>query len=265
MLRVELTTQLLRIRTFVVLVCLAAVPVVAALANSPDARHRDGHRTGLFGASTYSALNHAMASMAFVEPLLMPILVALPAAAIASSDREWGTLRYLYLAPVSRGRLLAGKLGALAVFTALATVCVLVAGVLAGLAVYGWHPFHVVGAPNLTGGRTVGRVLAASGYCLLCMLSIATVAFALGLLLPRGVEALGTAVGFVIGASLFNGSHALTAAQKVLPVHYWQNWTGLFDPAGTARLGAGVLVQAATIVLAAGTAVLVLLRRDPAA
>ncbi|MGW1916866.1 ABC transporter permease [Streptomyces sp. NPDC002076] len=265
MLRVELTTQLLRIRTLVVLACLAAVPVLSGFSYASEAGHRNGRQTGLFGASPYSALNHAMASMAFIEPLLLPIMVALPAAAIASSDREWGTLRYLYVAPVSRARLLAAKLGALAVVTSIATLCVLTAGLLAGVAIYGWHPFHIIGAPNLTGGETATRVLLATGYCLLCMLSIATIAFALGLLLPRGIEALGTTVAFLIAASLFNGSRTLHALQAVLPVHYWRNWTHLFDPAGTAGLGTGIVVQIAAIVLATCVAVLVLLRRDPAA
>ncbi|MGW2649716.1 ABC transporter permease [Streptomyces sp. NPDC001393] len=265
MLRVELTTQLLRIRTLVVLACLAAVPVMAGLSFASDAGHRNGRQTGLFGASPYSALNHAMASMAFIEPLLLPIMVALPAAAIASSDREWGTLRYLYVAPVSRARLLAAKLGALTVLTVMATLCVLTAGLLVGLAVFGWHPFHVVGAPNLTGGETAARVLLATGYCLLCMLSIATIAFALGLLLPRGIEALGAAVAFVIAGSLFNGSRTLHVVQVALPMHYWQDWNHLFDSTGNAHLGTGIVVQIATSALATCAAALVLLRRDPAA
>lgn len=265
MLRVELTTQLLRVRTLAVLACLAAVPVMAGFSYASEAGHRNGRQTGLFGASPYSALNHTMASMAFIEPLLLPIMVALPAAAIASSDREWGILRYLYVAPVSRTRLLAAKLGALAVLTALAVLCVLTAGLLAGLAVFGWHPFHIIGAPNLTGGETATRVLSATGYCLLCMLSIATIAFALGLLLPRGIEALGATVAFVIAAGIFDGTHTLRSVQAVLPMHYWQNWVQLFDPSATADLGTGIAVQTVTIVLATCTAALVLVRRDPAA
>lgn len=265
MLRVELTTQLLRIRTLVVLACLAAVPVLSGFSYASQAGHRNGRQTGLFGASPYSALNHAMASMAFIEPLLLPIMVALPAAAIASSDREWGTLRYLYVAPVNRARLLAAKLGVLAVWTAIATLCVLAAGLLAGVAIYGWHPFHIVGAPNLTGGETATRVLSATVYCLLCMLSIATTAFVLGLLLPRGLEALGTTVALVIAAGILNGTHDLHAVQVVLPMHYWRDWTHLFDPSGTAHLGTGIVVQIAAIVVATCAAVLVLHRRDPAA
>jgi ABC-2 type transport system permease protein len=69
----------------------------------------------------------------------------------------------------------------------------------------------------------------------------------------------------VIAASLLNGAHALSAVQKVLPVHYWQDWTQLFASSGTAHLGTGIVVQIATIVVATCAAALVLLRRDPAA
>ncbi|HEX6932608.1 MAG TPA: ABC transporter permease subunit [Streptosporangiaceae bacterium] len=265
MLRAELTTQLLRVRTLIALACLAAVPVAAGLATAPHAGGRNGRQGGLFGASTYSALNHTMASLEFIAPLLLPVAVALLACAIGSADREWGTLRYLYVAPVSRARLLAGKLGAVAVATTVATLCVLVAAMATGLALFGWHPFRILGAPSLTTASAVARVLLASGYTLLCMLSIAALAFALGLLLPRGAEALAVAVAFVVAASILDGQSALHWLTALLPVHYWQSWTHLFDPTGNAQLGAGLAAQVATIVLATGVAVLVLWRRDPAA
>jgi len=264
-LRIELTTQLLRLRTFLAFAGLAGVPVLAALATAGEAGHRHGDQGGLFGASPYSALNHTMASLEFIAPLLLPIVVALLAAGIASADRDWGTLRYLYIAPVSRSRLLAGKLGALTVTTVAATACVLAGGLLSGLVVFGWHPFHIIDGPNLSTGTAIARILEASGYTGLCMVSIAAIAFALGILLPRGVEALGAAIAFVVGASILNAQPSLHAVAVILPVHYWQNWTTLFDPPGTAQLGVGVVGQLATIAVAVGVASLVLMRRDPAA
>ncbi|MFI5911710.1 ABC transporter permease subunit [Dactylosporangium sp. NPDC051541] len=270
MLRVELTTQLLRLRTLIALGGLAALPVVAALATASSAGHRLHGQDGLFGAAPYSALNHAMASLEFVGPLLLPIVVALLGAAIGSADRDWGILRYLYVAPITRSRLLAGKLAAVVVATAAAVAAVVAAGVLAGLAVFGWHPFHVLGAANLSTAAALGRILAATGYLTLCMLSIAAIAFALGLLLPRGAEAVAAAIAFVVVASILNGQatprtglpHAVAVA---LPVHYWQDWTALFTPGAAAHLGPGVAVQAATVSVAAAAAVLVLRQRDPAA
>src|SRR4051812_8709859 len=103
-LRFELTTQLMRLRSLLALAGLAGVPVAAALSFKSSAGHQNGTQGGLFGASPYSALNHAMASLEFIGPLLLPIVVALLASAIASADRDWGILRYLYVSPVTRAR-----------------------------------------------------------------------------------------------------------------------------------------------------------------
>ncbi|SHN35930.1 hypothetical protein [Actinacidiphila paucisporea] len=85
------------------------------------------------------------------------------------------------------------------------------------------------------------------------------------MLLPRGAEALGVSVAFVIAASLLDGTHTLSVVQKALPVHYWQNWTNLVDSSDPAHLTSGIVAQIATIALAGGVALLVLCRRDPAA
>ncbi len=206
-----------------------------------------------------------MASLEFVGPLLLPIIVALLAASIASADRDWGILRYLYVAPVTRARLLGAQLAAAAIASAIAVACTLSAGLIAGLAVFGWHPFHIIGAANLTPGEAFGRSVAASGYVLGCMFAMAAIAFTLGLLLPRGAEAVAAAVGFVVVASILNGQSALHAVAVILPVHYWQDWTGLFAAAPATHLGPGLAVQTAWIACCVAISVLVLRHRDPAA
>src|SRR5262249_20238133 len=135
----------------------------------------------------------------------------------------------------------------------------------AGLVTFGWHPFHIIGAPNLTTGATAARVLEATGYTLLCMVAMAAIAFTLGLLLPRGAEALAAAVGFVVIASILTGQGTLHALAVILPVHYWQNWTGLFDPAGASGMRLGIVDQVATIVVCSTASWAFLRRRDPAA
>jgi ABC-2 type transport system permease protein len=51
----------------------------------------------------------------------------------------------------------------------------------------------------------------------------------------------------------------------ILPVHYWQNWTGLFDPAGATGMGLGVVDQVATITACTTACWVLLRRRHPAA
>ncbi len=264
MLRVELTQQLLRLRTMIALVCLAAVPVIAGLTTASSAGRRNGSQGGLFGASTFSALNHAAASLEFIGPLLLPIVVALLASAIGAADRDWGTLRYLYVQPVNVRRLITGKLLALVVSCLAATGCVLAGGLLTGLALFGWHRFHLIGAANLSSGTGILRFLEASGYTAVCMMSIAAIAFALAVALPNTIEALAVSIAFVVVASILNGQQSLHALNTVLPVHYWQNWTHLFD-SSPAHLGPGLLDQLATILVAVAIACTIQARRDPAA
>jgi ABC-2 type transport system permease protein len=261
MTRVELVKQLLRVRTLLALAGLVAVPVLFALTTNSTAGHRNGTQTGLNGALSFSALNLAAAGLQFIAPLLLALVVAMLGSALGAADRGWGTLRYLYVQPVSRVRLLIGKWSALVVCCALATAVALVAALVVGLVTFGWHPFHRIGASNLSVGTALERLLEAGGYVAACMLSIGTIALTLGLLLPGPAEALGASVALVVIAHILDGRGSFDVA---LPVHYWQRWTHLFD--GTsAGLGGGLVVQGAAIAIALAVAWTILNRRDPAA
>jgi len=263
-LRVELVKQLLRARSIAALAALAAVPIIAGLATASHAGGRNGNQQGLYGAAPFSALNHAAASLQFVAPLLLALVVALLGSALGAADRDWGTLRYLYVQPVNQRRLLVGKWSALAVWCVLTTACVLLAGLVTGLAIFGWHPFQRLGHTSLSNGAAGVRLLEAGGYVTVCMLSIGTIALALGLLLPGPAEALGVSLAVVVVATILDGQPSLHWLTLALPVHYWQRWTPLLEGGG-ADLAAGLAVQLTVIVIALSACWTVLARRDPAA
>jgi ABC-2 type transport system permease protein len=264
MLRVELTKHVLRIRTALALLMLAAVPIIAGLATASDAGGPNGTQDGLYGAAPFSALNHAAASLEFTAPLLLALGVALLGSMLGASDRAWGTLRYLYVRPVGVRRLLLAKWGALAVWCALATACVTAAGLIVGVIVFGWHPFHRIDAAPLSVGAAAARLLAASAYVAVCMASIGTIALGLGLLLPGPGEALGASVAFVVVAQIIDGQGSLSPISTLLPVHYWQRWTHLLE-GGTAGLPLGLVVQAIWITAIGIGASALVARRNPAA
>lgn len=256
MLRVELTTQLRRVRSVVLLGVLVAVPVLAAATEA-----------GGRGAGTFSALNFAEAGLNFMDPVLFGLLVAVMGSILGGSDRDWGTRRYLYVRPVSLRRVITGKWWALVVCSTLVVATFLVATLLTGLVVFGWHPYHRGGAGDLSATTAAWAVLGAGAYVGICLLSLGSIALALGLLLPRPVEALGISTAFLIGSALIEQVRPLHAVAVVLPVHYWMRWTQLFQGggAGSSGLFVGLAVQAATIAVALAGALILLRRRDPAA
>lgn len=257
MLRIELETQLLRVRSLVLFGVLVALPILAAATGAGG-----GH-----GPATFSALNFAESGLNFMDPVLFGLIVAVFGSIIGGADREWGTLRYLYVRPVSRRRLMTGKGGALVVCSALVVVAFLVAALASGVASFGWHAYHRTGAGDLSAASATWAVLGAGGYVAICLLSLGSIALALGLLMPRSVEALGVSVGFLIGSVILDSVRSLHGIAVILPVHYWMRWTQLFQgrSGSGSGLALGLAVQLATTAVALGGAYAILSRRDPAA
>ena len=141
MLHVELATQLRRVRSLILFGFLVGVPILGGATQASKAGGRGG-------AATFSALNFTESGLNFMDPVLFGLVVAVFGSILGGTDREWGTLRYLYVRPVSRRRLMAGKWWALVVCSALVIATFLVVTLLTGVAVFGWHPFHRSGTSD---------------------------------------------------------------------------------------------------------------------
>jgi ABC-2 type transport system permease protein len=197
-------------------------------------------------------------------PLLFGLVVAVFGAILGGADREWGTLRYRYVQPVSRGRLMTGKWWALVICSALAMATFLAVALLTWIMFFGWHPYHRSGSSDLPTASATWAVLGAAGYVTVCLLSVGSIALALGLLLPRSVEALGITVAFLIGSAVLDNVPAVHDIILLLPVHYWMLWTQLFGGNG-GQLLPGLAAQVSAIAVALAAGYLLLARQDPAA
>lgn len=170
----------------------------------------------------------------------------------------------LYVQPVSPRRLILGKWSGLSVCAALAVSLILISGVAAGLAIFGWHSFHRFGAPSLSPGAAAVRLLAGAGYLTVCVLSIGAIALFLGTLLPGPAEALGASVAFVGVATILNGKDWVHWISLALPMHYWPRWTQLLE-GGQQSLLTGMLAQTIAIAIGLSATWIIAIRRDPSA
>lgn len=57
-------------------------------------------RQGGGAAATFSALNFTESGLNFMDPVLFGLVVAVFGSILGGADRDWGTLRYLYVRPV---------------------------------------------------------------------------------------------------------------------------------------------------------------------
>ena len=230
MIAVEVARQVRRRRTFLCFVFLVGLPVIAAVAN----RSRNPSRTAeigtraLFEVSTASAINHALAALAFMSPFLLVIVVSFFAGDSVSGEAAWGTLRYLLIRPVARGRLLASKLAVAFALALVATAAIAVSGLVSGTVAFGWDGVVTPFGPTMSVDESLLRLGFAALALTWSLASVITFAFLLSVVTDSPAAAITGGFGLMIVSTILDGLSSLDFLHPGLPTHYWGAWSRLF-------------------------------------
>src|SRR4051812_41946868 len=182
MMRVELAKLFRRPRTWLTILMLNALPtLVAVLVSITGISAPPGEGPAFLSAVLTNGSLFAVAALAIVLPLFLPVAVAVVAGDTVAGEAAAGTLRYLLIRPVGRTRLLVAKLVSVFAFVLTAVVVVSGTGYLVGRALLGDQPLSAVAATSvsgtsLTSGQIAGRTVLAIGYVAFSMLGVAAVA-----------------------------------------------------------------------------------------
>ncbi len=253
MIGVELRKQVWRLRTYLALGLMAAIPIIITLATrlgGPPHSERNQTQQGLFLLVTRSGINLPIAALVLMTGFLLPVVVAVFAGGAIAEEANWGTLRYLLVRPVSRSRLLANKLAVTAMLAVVATLVIVVVGLIGGVAAFGWHPVVIPVAnggllvATLSPGEAFGRLVASTFYVAWCMAGVLCFAFMLSTITDAALGAVFGGIGFTIVSGILDAIPPLKTSRNFLPTHYFQSWNGLFQqPVATGDVWRGILIQ----------------------
>ncbi len=253
MIRVEFRKQLWRVRTYLALGLMVAIPLIIAVAFKLGGGPHERGEVNLFSLATRSGLNMPLAALLSVNSFLLPVVVSLFAGGAVAEEASWGTLRYLLLRPVSRRRLLATKLAVVAVFAIIATVLVAATGLAGGIAAFGWHPVVVpsvtaaltpTSLTTLAQGEALSRLVVATFCVAWSMAAVVAFAFMLSTMTDAALGAVSGGIGLTIVSEILDAIPPLKTLRNFLPTHYWQAWNGLFQhPVATGEMIRGALLQ----------------------
>jgi ABC-2 type transport system permease protein len=154
---IELRKQLGRPRTYLTYGALAAFSVALTVALQLTGASQS-ERVGdipLYLVPGTSGLTVSVIALASTMKFFLPLAVAIFAGECVAGEASWGSLRYVLVRPVSRGRFLGSKLLVAALFSVVAVALVPLAALAAGTAVFGWHPLTVVDGSASTLAHTV--------------------------------------------------------------------------------------------------------------
>src|SRR6476469_6875261 len=198
LLRSELRLIAGRRRNQMGLLVLAAVPVLIAVAvriSSP----REGRGPDFLSSITSNGLFVPLAALGVELGLFLPL--AMLAGDSVAGEANLGTLRYLLTVPVGRTRLLVTKYVSLMIGALWGVAVVVLAGSVAGIALFGTGPMLTLSGTEIPFGSAVWRVVLVSLY------------------IAAGLAALG-AVGLFI-STLTEQPLAATVALMIFTILSW--------------------------------------------
>jgi ABC-2 type transport system permease protein len=263
MIAIELRKLFRRPRTWLTIALLDLLPtIVAILLAVTHVGPRPGEGPAFLSAVLANGSLFAVAALAIVLPLFLPVAVAVIAGDAVAGEAQQGTLRYLLIRPVGRTRLLVAKLVATFAFVAVAVVIVSGTGYIVGRLLLGHSSQAALAAAvtsvsgsSLTPGQIVWRTVITIGYVAFSMLSVAAMALFLSTLTDSPLSASIGALAFLIGSSLLLTLGAARALIPYLPTRYWLSFIDLFrDPILWRNVERGVALQAVYVLVLLGAA-----------
>jgi ABC-2 type transport system permease protein len=266
--RTEFTKAARRTRTLIVGLLLVGLPTLIVIAINARGNHVDRADSGdqLFLLAQQSGLLVPAAVLSAMSGFLLVVIAGTFAGDSVAGDAGWGNLRYLLMRPVARGRLLVAKAFVAGVLIWAATILVALAGLAAGVIVFGAHPVTVPGLGGLAGGShlgtgaLLGRVLLATGYVAFGFTALLALGTLFSTLTDTAASAIGATIGVYIVSEILDGISQIGQIRYAFPTHYLNSWTSMFTQNSFPHdMIAGILVQLAYLAVF-GTAAIIWFR-----
>jgi ABC-2 type transport system permease protein len=265
MLRVELAKAARRWRTWLLAAALGGIPclIVLAVKLSPPTGAETGDAPPFLLQIVRNGMFAPLTGLAVVQPFFLSLAVGLFAGDAIAGEAQAGTLRSLLVRPVERPRLIGAKYASALALTGGLLLVVIVAGLVAGGAVFGLHPLPTLSGTTLSIPATLARTIVAALYILLAASGITSIGMFVSTLTDSGPGAIVATVVLAIASQVLEQIPSLHAIHPYLPTHGWLGYADLFRfPVEWGTMRAGLIVSAVYTTVFLGAALLWFERKD---
>jgi len=248
LIRSEIGMLLRRRRNQLILLVLAAIPVIIGVAvklttnrNTPD---------GLIGDITNNGIFVAFTALVVVIPIFLPMAVSVVVGESVAGEASSGTLRYLLVVPVSRTRLLVVKFLAAATWCLIIASVVAVAGLVVGLLLFPAGRVTLLSGSSITLAAAIARLVLVVGYAALMMLAIAAIGLFISTLTEVPIAAMAATLATAIIMQVLVAVPQLHALRPILISNSFLDFADVLrDPLVLSGLEHGVLLALAYLAI----------------
>jgi len=251
LLRSELRLVFGRRRNIALLVLLCAVPLLLGtiLFVTQDTALA-GQGPGFVGRVTSNGLFLVVAALFMCLPFLLPLTIGIASGEAIAGEAAAGTLRYVLVVPVSRGRLLAVKAIATMTFVAAAVLAIALVGLAAGAAYFGLTDVTLLSGSTVPVADGVLRVAGVTAYVVMSMTGLVAVGLFFSTLTEVPVGAMAATVILAIVSAVLDTLPQLAAIHPGLLTHHWLDFAEFLRvQVDWGVLGQGLAVQAAWVAI----------------
>ncbi|WP_420112361.1 ABC transporter permease [Pseudactinotalea sp.] len=251
LLRSELRLVLGRRRTQLLVLLLALVPVLVGtvVRVTRDSAYA-GQGPGFIDRVSGNGLFLVVTALFLCLPLLLPLGVSIAAADAVAGEASAGTLRYLLVVPVGRGRLLLAKAIAALTLVVVAVALVTLVALLTGGIYFGFGDLDLLSGQTVGAGAGLARMLGVAAFVALSLTGLLAVGLFFSTLteVPIGVIAATVVVSIV--SNVLDSLPQLAAIHPYLLTHHWFDFAEfLRAEVSWSLLAQGMGVQAAWVVI----------------
>lgn len=238
-----------RRRNQVLLALIAAVPLAIGVAvkyNPPQGN--DGPQ--FIAQITGNGVFLVFTALTVALPLLFPLLVGMVAGDAIAGEAGTGTLRYLLVLPVGRGRLLAAKAAGALAYTVAVVLAVAVVGLVAGAGLFGLHPVTLLSGTTISLPAGLGRVAAVAAYVTASLTGYLAIGLFISTLTEVPVAAMAATIATAVVANVLDAVPQLGSLRNGLFTHHWLGFADLLrSPVDVGTLLSWLGLQAAYVAL----------------
>jgi ABC-2 type transport system permease protein len=251
----ELALVFRRRRTWAMLLALGAVPVLIALAVRFTSGPPAGRGPAFLDRVTGNGLFVALVGMLVSIPLFLPLTVAVVAGDTIAGEAGNGTLRYLLLAPASRGHLLLVKYAGAAVFCVAAAAMVALCGIGIGAVLFPTGPVALLSGDTIPLGESFLRLGLVAAYVAVSLLGLAAIGLFDSTLTDVPVGAMAATAVLSVAAQIMG---ELPQLDWLHPWLFTEHWLGFADllrqPVLWDSFGQNAVLQAGYVLVFGGLA-----------
>jgi ABC-2 type transport system permease protein len=245
----ELSVLFRRRRTWAMLVAVALIPILLAIAVRLSSEAlAPGEGPPFLDRVTQNGLFTGFTAMVVAIPLFLPLTIGVVAGDTIAGEAGQGTLRYLLVAPAGRVRLLLVKYIGAAAFSLVATLTLMLAGILIGVALFPVGPVTLLSGDVISVPESLLRSLLVASYVTVSLLGLSAIGLFISTLTDVPVGAMAATIVVSVVAQILDVLPQLSWLHPWLFSHYWLGFAELLSqPLDFTSFGANALVQGAYI------------------